>query len=102
MGIMNKTISYNICSGRTLRIVFGITAIMTLTVMQGALAHDWSMFRHDPAHTGISSDTVSPPLNLLWNYTTGFLVPSSPAVSGGVVYVGLCKYMEWLWYFLGG
>ena len=46
------------------------------------------MFRNDPAHTGISSYTVSPPLNLLWNYTTGFLVPSSPAVSGGVVYVG--------------
>jgi peptide/nickel transport system substrate-binding protein len=49
--------------------------------------YSWDMFRHDAAHTGY---TESPAPNgvLTWKYATGSYVVSSPAVAGGVVYVG--------------
>jgi len=46
------------------------------------------MFRQNIHHTGVTSEVVVPPLIKIWNYTTGGSVNSSPAVSGGVVYVG--------------
>ena len=42
---------------------------------------EWTMFGHDPQHTGTSP-------NLLWSYVTGGIVISSPAVFNGKVYVG--------------
>lgn len=51
-------------------------------------AGEWPMFRHDAAHTGATGEVVEPPLELLWKYKTGDWVYNSPAVSGGVVYVG--------------
>ncbi len=67
---------------------FAIVALLILTMAQAARAGDWPMFRHDIAHTGSADEIVEPPLELLWKYTTGGLVLSSPVVSGGVVYVG--------------
>jgi hypothetical protein len=49
---------------------------------------DWSMFRHDAQHSGYSTSTAPSTNNTLWNYTTGWWVVSSPAVSDGKVYVG--------------
>lgn len=49
---------------------------------------DWPVFHADLQHTGTTSETVTPPLTVKWRYTTGSYVYSSPAVSGGVVYVG--------------
>jgi uncharacterized membrane protein len=49
---------------------------------------DWPMFRHDPAHSGVAGEGVAPPLTLLWKYKTGDGIRSSPAVSGGIVYIG--------------
>jgi len=50
---------------------------------------DWAMFRFNPAHTGTTTETVpAANLALRWSYTTGDTVVSSPAVSGGVVYMG--------------
>jgi outer membrane protein assembly factor BamB len=50
---------------------------------------DWPMFRHDQAHTGATTEIMTTAsLTLRWNYTTGYWVHSSPAVSGGIVYVG--------------
>ncbi len=49
----------------------------------------WTTFRYNPAHRGYASD--SSPANsaeLLWNYTTGRMVQSSPAVANGCVFVG--------------
>lgn len=46
------------------------------------------MFRSDLKHTDVTTETVVPPLTKMWNFTTGSYVVSSPAVSGGVVYVG--------------
>lgn len=53
-----------------------------------ACAADWPMFGHDPQHTGVAGEIVEPPLELLWSYETGNLVESTPAVSGGIVYIG--------------
>ena len=53
-----------------------------------ACATDWPMFGHDPQHTGVAGEIVEPPLELLWSYETGNLVDSTPAVSGGIVYIG--------------
>jgi outer membrane protein assembly factor BamB len=49
---------------------------------------DWTMFRHDPANTGWSTSTAPDSSKLLWSYKTGKVVPSSPAVANGRVYVG--------------
>ena len=50
---------------------------------------DWTMFRQNPSHiaaaTGNSSFNSA---ELLWNYTTGRMVQSSPAVAEGYVFVG--------------
>ena len=56
---------------------------------------DWPMFRFGPAHTGSSPDTsidknavASGSLALKWTGTLGDVLFSSPAVAGGVVYLG--------------
>jgi outer membrane protein assembly factor BamB len=49
----------------------------------------WPMFHHDLNHTGTSTSTAPTTNNTLWKYTTGAPVYySSPAVVGGLVYVG--------------
>jgi len=48
---------------------------------------DWPMFRFGPDHLG-ATQGITPPLELEWRYATGGKVSSSPAVSGGFVYVG--------------
>jgi outer membrane protein assembly factor BamB len=49
---------------------------------------DWTIFRHDNAHTGYSSENLKLPLELTWKYITTPKagIPSSPAVSAGVAY----------------
>jgi len=47
----------------------------------------WPMFRHDLNHTGYSTSTAPNTNNTIWKYTT-YSDHSSPAVSGGKVYVG--------------
>ncbi len=49
---------------------------------------DWPMFRADPSHSGAGTGNSVLTPTLLWNYTTGSDVWSSPAVVNGVVYVG--------------
>ena len=46
------------------------------------------MFRHDLSNTGYSTSTAPTTNQTLWNYTTGDIIYSSPAVVGGVVFVG--------------
>jgi len=70
-----------------------ILCICTLLLLISYVsADDWHMFRHDPAHTGATSDTVKPSgkplLILLWHFETGSSVRSSPAVYDGLVYIG--------------
>ena len=55
--------------------------------MQAADVDWWPMFHHDLNHTGYS--TSAPITNYTaWSYATGSYVLSSPAVVGGMVYVG--------------
>ena len=49
---------------------------------------EWSMFRHDLAHTGTSPSAAPNTNSTLWIYATGPGVGSSPAVADGRVYVG--------------
>ena len=49
---------------------------------------DWTMFRADPSHSGAGTGNPVLTPTLLWKYTTGNMVESSPAVVDGVVYIG--------------
>jgi len=49
---------------------------------------NWPMFRHDPLHTGYSTSTAPDTSNVLWEYTTGGLVRSSPSVADGKIFFG--------------
>jgi len=50
--------------------------------------YPWSMFRHNPSHTGYT-DSPAPRTNQTqWTYTTDYYVTSSPAVANGKVYFG--------------
>ena len=55
-----------------------------------APADAWPHFRGTPALTGVSASTVPPSLKRQWVWEAGADVPvdSSPAIVGGVVYVG--------------
>jgi outer membrane protein assembly factor BamB len=47
------------------------------------------MFRHDPAHSGVSAETLKLPLKPAWSYDTGALsIVSSAAVVKNTVYFG--------------
>jgi hypothetical protein len=49
---------------------------------------EWPMFHHDLNHTGYSTSAAPNTNQSAWSYTTGDEVFSSPAVAGGMVYVG--------------
>jgi outer membrane protein assembly factor BamB len=49
----------------------------------------WTMFHHDLGHSGYSTSTAPTTNQTLWTYDTGaFLTCSSPAVAGGIVFIG--------------
>jgi outer membrane protein assembly factor BamB len=50
---------------------------------------DWTMFRQDPSHNGlITANSSTNSAKVLWNYTTGRMVQSSPAIVDGCVFIG--------------
>src|SRR5215475_1138870 len=50
---------------------------------------DSPMFRNDPAHSGIYSAAGAPRFSKVkWSFRAGGEVISSPAIVGGIVYVG--------------
>ena len=70
-------------------ITFGLILVLLFSgTVSTAQAGDWPMFHHDLRHTGYVDDTISDDLELLWSYTTGAGVYSSPAVAAGKVFVG--------------
>lgn len=72
------------CGGYRIAIV--ITVLIILALAQTAQAGEWPMYKHDPAHTGVSDEAVEPPLYLLWEQTIGNF-SGSPVISGGLVYI---------------
>lgn len=60
----------------------------TTTGSSDPTTDEWPMFRGELNHTDMATTTAVTGTGLKWNYTTGFDVYSSPAVSGGYLYVG--------------
>ena len=81
-------------NARSATVFLFLTLLISLFFLESGVVNvaasptDWPMFHQNLAHTGLTSDVVTPPLNVAWSYTTGERVYSSPAVSGGIVYVG--------------
>ena len=83
---------------RVYKIVTFSVVILLITVLFAGAATvpataqtDTMQFRYNAQHTGDYSPVAGPvPSNgkLLWNYTTGSSIESSPAFANGIVYVG--------------
>lgn len=76
-------------SRRTHRALGGAVAAVALTTLVGAArSADWPQLRGDAQHTGVSTESLAPPLALLWRYTGGFqnANTASATVADGVAY----------------
>ncbi|MGA3371588.1 MAG: PQQ-binding-like beta-propeller repeat protein [Terracidiphilus sp.] len=62
-------------------------AVCLFTVASAAQGAE-SMFRGGPAHLGVYDSQSPQHLRLKWTFSTNGAIVSSPAVSGGMVYVG--------------
>jgi len=70
-------------------VVLSVLALPVSSSNSSSNIADWTMFRQDPSHSGFTTAQV--PTNsakILWTYTTGWMVQSSPAVVDGCVFVG--------------
>ena len=70
-----------------------VTAVVCIIFMSSLVlipfVHaDWAMFRSDPSRSGMGTGNEAINPTLLWNYTTGGNIESSPAVVHGIVYIG--------------
>lgn len=71
--------------GRATRSVVAGFALLSIV----AAVSGQSMFRGDPAHSGVSAEAGPAVLKgVKWTFKTGGAVVSSPVLAGGVVYVG--------------
>lgn len=61
--------------------------IFTFTTQPVSAVDWWSIFHHDPSHTGYSTSTAPKTNNTLWKYKTEAQVWSSPSVVDGRVFV---------------
>jgi outer membrane protein assembly factor BamB len=62
-------------------------AVLVLFLLLPNTMADWAMFRSNLNHDGTAAGEPIYNPTLLWNYSTGGSVDSSPAIVGGVVYV---------------
>ena len=61
----------------------------TPAALANGMGNDVPMFRANPGHTGEMpgpGPDPSAPIDIHWQFSTGFLLTSSPAVVNGVVY----------------
>lgn len=63
-------------------------AVLAVTLLATTAFADWPMFRLDPQRSGTVADAAVTDLEIAWSAELGGSVDSSPAVVGGVVYVG--------------
>jgi hypothetical protein len=68
-------------------VMFGSPLIAQSTTAARTSSTDWPMFKFNSPHVGSSPDVVAPPLFVKWSRPVDGSVMSSPAVSGGIVYV---------------
>jgi outer membrane protein assembly factor BamB len=72
-------------------ILVSLVLTQSLVVASAADTDDWTMFRHDPNHSGTTiSQSQANSAELLWIFATSASVWSSPSIAEGVVVVG-CK-----------
>lgn len=65
------------------------TGVSQKTADSSPPAGEWSMFRHDLAHSGVSGTDTGPLSgNITWTFNTGAVIHSSPSVVDGIVYFG--------------
>jgi outer membrane protein assembly factor BamB len=70
-------------------LLLSLTIGLVIYVQTAQSAMDfWPMFHHDLTHAGYSTSSAPNTNQTVWTYATGNSVYSSPAVVGGVVYVG--------------
>jgi len=62
--------------------------VVVLALAPSAYANEWPMFHHDLQHTGYSTSNAPNTNNILWTFTTGGGISSSPTVVDGKVYIG--------------
>ncbi len=70
------------------------TLFSALHVNASSSSDDWSMFHHDPAHTGYTN-SIAPTTTpvVLWSFQTSSGIGGSPAVVDGYVYVTSGSYL---------
>lgn len=76
-------------SRRTYRALSGAVAALALaTLIKTANAGDWPQLRGDAQRTGVSQETIAPPLTLLWRFTGGFQNQNTaaPVIAGDTAY----------------
>ncbi|MDT5323987.1 MAG: hypothetical protein QOF25_1139 [Mycobacterium sp.] len=71
---------------RSLLGVAALIALVSSVTASGALADDWTMFHHDPTHTGVSTDSTfnssnAATIGLDWAANTGSSSYTSPVVA---------------------
>ncbi len=84
------------------RFVRGLVLVILMScllIQSETVKADWTMFRHDPAHSGVGTGNpvLTPTLQWTFNVTTASNITfadgwSSPAVVNGVVYIGESGY----------
>ncbi len=68
---------------------FSMSLALGASASAGSSSGEWTMFRQDPSHSGYAANGPSAnSAQLLWNYSTGRMVQSSPASAYGLVVVG--------------
>jgi len=60
--------------------------------MEAMNTDNWQMFHHDSSRTGYSTSRAPNTNEIIWTYTTGDYVDSSPAVVDGTVFIGSGDY----------
>ncbi|MGA2680434.1 MAG: PQQ-binding-like beta-propeller repeat protein [Candidatus Bathyarchaeia archaeon] len=76
-------LSFVLIQVTSMSMVFGSSA------SAGSSNGAWTMFRQDSSHSGYAANiSLSDSTKLLWNYSTGRMVQSSPAFAYGCVFVG--------------
>lgn len=71
---------------RIFKVIFVLPLLFVFA--QDTFSADWTTFRGNPEHSGVSTETIAVPLEKKWDFSMGGSKYSSPIVAGGVVFVG--------------
>ena len=89
-----KNLVYEISIGNLICIMLLLWGGIVFSGIQELItAHDWPMFKHDPHHTGFTTDFGPPDDTVLWTYDFETPLYSSPIIQDGIVYQGGREYL---------